>query len=145
MYWNHIEDGWKAKWFPFITAWHGFWGCFLCCLREPNWDLLSKYLLPLYIRHSGADPGGGGWGSWPPPCSRPPIIFFSTNFLSICGLRHMGNVQGGVLVNVQEWVYFSIFRRPHDVTRTMSKGGGCLWMSWPPPPPFGKSCIRAWH
>ena len=38
----------------------------------------------------------------------------------------MGNVQGGVLVNVQEWVYFSIFRRAHDVTRTMSKGGGVL-------------------
>ena len=24
------------------------------------------------------------------------------------------------------WVYFSIFRRADDVTRTMSKGGGCL-------------------
>ena len=30
-----------------------------------------------------------------------------------------------------------------DVTRAMSKGGGCLWMS-SPPPPFRKSCIRAW-
>ena len=29
-----------------------------------------------------------------------------------------------MLVNVQEWVYFSIFRRADDVTRTMSKGGG---------------------
>ena len=38
----------------------------------------------------------------------------------------MGNVQGGVLVNVQEWVYFSIFRRADDVTQTMSKGGVCL-------------------
>ena len=27
-------------------------------------------------------------------------------------------------MNVQEWVYFSIFRRADDVTRTMSKGGG---------------------
>ena len=26
-------------------------------------------------------------------------------------------------MNVQEWVYFSIFRRADDVTRTMSKGG----------------------
>ena len=34
---------------------------------------------------------------------------------------------GGVLVNVQEWGWFSIFRRADDVTRTMSKGGGgCL-------------------
>ena len=32
--------------------------------------------------------------------------------------------KGGVLVNVQEWGYFSIFRRADDVTRTMSKGGG---------------------
>ena len=42
----------------------------------------------------------------------------------------MGNVQGGggVLVNVckSAWVYFSIFRRADDVTRTMSRGGGCL-------------------
>ena len=42
---------------------------------------------------------------------------------------------GGVLVNVQEWGRFSIFRRAGDVTRTMSKGGGgaceCLH-----PPPF---------
>ena len=29
-----------------------------------------------------------------------------------------------VLVNVQEWGCFSIFRRADDVTRTMSKGGG---------------------
>ena len=34
--------------------------------------------------------------------------------------------KGGVLVNVQEWGYFSIFWRADDVTRTMSKGGGCL-------------------
>ena len=31
---------------------------------------------------------------------------------------------GGVLVNVQEWGCFSIFRRANDVTQTMSKGGG---------------------
>ena len=31
--------------------------------------------------------------------------------------------KGGVLVNVQEWGCFSIFRRVDDVTRTMSKGG----------------------
>ena len=28
-------------------------------------------------------------------------------------------------MNVQEWVYFSIFRGADDVTRTMSKGGAC--------------------
>ena len=32
--------------------------------------------------------------------------------------------KGGVLVNVQEWGCFSIFRRVDDVTRTMSRGGG---------------------
>ena len=41
----------------------------------------------------GADPGGGG-------VMTPPALdhqfFFSTNFLTICGWRHMGNVQGGV-------------------------------------------------
>ena len=45
-----------------------------------------------------------------------------------CGWRHTGNVQGGVLVNVQGGC-FSIFRRADDVTRTMSKGCVCLWMS----------------
>ena len=38
----------------------------------------------------------------------------------------------GVLVNVQEWVCFSIFWRADDVTRTMSKGGVLH-----PPPPSG--------
>ena len=52
-------------------------------------------------------------------------FFFSTNFLTICRWRHTGNVQGGVLVNVQEWGYFSIFLRVDDVTWTMSKGGAC--------------------
>ena len=36
-----------------------------------------------------------------------------------------------VLVNVQEWVCFSIFGRADDVTRTMSKGVCVLH-----PPPF---------
>ena len=41
---------------------------------------------------------------------------------------------GGVLVNVQEWGCFSIFRRVDDVTRTMSKSGGVFqffggWMT----------------
>ena len=42
--------------------------------------------------------------------------------------RAMSKGGGGVLVNVQEWGCFSIFRRADDVTRTMSKGGwvGCL-------------------
>ena len=44
--------------------------------------------------------------------------------------------RGGVLVNVQEWGCFSIFRRANDVTQTMSKGGGVLVKS----PPFRKSC-----
>ena len=39
------------------------------------------------------------------------------------GVTSRDNVQGGVLVNVQEWGCFSIFRRANDVTQTMSKGG----------------------
>ena len=84
-------------------------------------------------------------------CECPRVgVFF--NFLE-GGWRHTGNVQGWwclwmsksgcvfqffggrmtshgqcprvvVLVNVQEWVCFSIFWRADDVTRTMSKGGG---------------------
>ena len=50
---------------------------------------------------------------------------------------------GGVLVNVQEWGCFSIFRRADDVTRTMSKGV-CVLVNVFTPPPFRKSCIRAW-
>ena len=86
-----------------------------------------RTLRPLHTYNiwvAGADPGGGGLGVVTPPALDHHFFFFSTNFLSICGLRHTGNVQqgGGVLVNVQEWVYFSIFRRADDVTRTMSKG-----------------------
>ena len=55
---------------------------------------------------------GGAW-----ECPRVGVFF---NF-SEGGWRHAANVQG------------SIFRRADDVTRTMSKGGGCLWMSSPPP------------
>ena len=39
---------------------------------------------------------------------------------------------GGVLVNVQEWGCFSIFRRANDVTQTMSKGGGGVLVKSPP-------------
>ena len=60
---------------------------------------------------SGADPGEGGGGRDPPPPALDHQFFFSTNFLTICEWRHTGNVQGGVLVNAQEWGYFSIFLR----------------------------------
>ena len=32
--------------------------------------------------------------------------------------------RGVLLVNVQEWGYFPIFQRADDITRAMSKGGG---------------------
>ena len=48
-----------------------------------------------------------------------------------------GQCPRGVLVNVQEWGCFSIFRRADDVTRTMSKGGGVLVNVFTPPPPLG--------
>ena len=72
--------------------------------------------------------------AWPGPMTPPPLGMWVTSH---------GQCPRGVLVNVQEWGYFSIFRRADDVTRTMSKGGGgwCLWMS---SPPLRKSCIRAW-
>ena len=38
-----------------------------------------------------------------------------------------------VIVNVQEWGCFSIFRRADDVTWTMSKGGGACECLHPPP------------
>ena len=41
--------------------------------------------------------------------------------------------RGGVLVNVQEWGCFSIFRRADDVTQTMSKGGVLVECLHPPP------------
>ena len=40
----------------------------------------------------------------------------------------------GLLVNVQEWGCLSIFRRADDVTWTMSNGGGVCECLHPPPP-----------
>ena len=65
-----------------------------------------------------------------------------------------GQCPKGVLVNVQEWGCFSIFRRADDVTQTKSKGGACECLHPPPPlqeilyprlrwtPTFQKSWIR---
>ena len=41
--------------------------------------------------------------------------------------------RGVVLVNVQEWGSFSIFRRADDVMQKMSKGGMSLWNVFTPP------------
>ena len=41
-----------------------------------------------------------------------------------------------MLVNVQEWGCFSVFRRVDDVTRAMSKGVCVLVNVSPPPPAF---------
>ena len=46
-------------------------------------------------------------------------------FFKYMWITSHGQCPRGVLVNVQEWVYFSIFRGTDDVTRTMSKGGAC--------------------
>ena len=51
---------------------------------------------------------------------------------------------GGVLVNVQEWGCFSIFRRANDVTQTMSKGGGANFGQSTPPPPLTKAVPYAY-
>ena len=56
-----------------------------------------------------------------------------------------GQCPRGVLVNVQEWGCFSIFRRANDVTQTMSKGGGACEI-----PPSGNPvsapviCVKFW-
>ena len=57
----------------------------------------------------------------------------------------MDNVQGGggVLVNVQEWGYFSFFLRADDVTQTMSKGGGGACECLDPPPPLSGNPVSA--
>ena len=85
---------------------------------------------------------GGGGGGRDPPLLSTTNFFFSTNFLTICGWRHTGNVQGGgVLVNVQEWGYLSFFGGRMTSRGQCPRGGGaceCL------DPPFRKSCIRAW-
>ena len=44
-----------------------------------------------------------------------------------------GQCPRGVLVNVQEWGCFLIFRRADDVTRTRSKGGAVLVNVFTPP------------
>ena len=73
------------------------------------------------------------WPDQPPP---PPLE---------CGWRHTGNVQGGVLANVQEWGCFS--KGGWRLADNAQGGGGCLWMSksggvcvlvnvFTPPPPF---------
>ena len=72
-----------------------------------------------------ADPGGGDRDDPPLAILNPPPwnVDDVTRALS----------KGVVLVNVQEWGCFSIFRRADDVTRTMSKGGGVLVNVSPPP------------
>ena len=54
----------------------------------------------------------------------------------------MGNVQGGGACECPRVGVFVIFWRADDVTRTMSKGGGCACECLDPPP-FRKSWIRA--
>ena len=94
-----------------------------------------------WFRIAVADPGGGGGGGGvtgmitPPPPWTFPIL-----------KMQCPRGGGGVLVNVQvqEWGCFSIFRRADQTSRGQCpRGVGCLWMS-SPPPPFRKSCIRAW-
>ena len=69
------------------------------------------------------------------------FIDYEYSFLIKRGCSRV-HTTGGVLVNVQEWGCFSIFRRADDVTRTMSKGGVCACECLHPP--FRKSCNRAW-
>ena len=62
-----------------------------------------------------ADPGGGSRGSGPP------LLGHDVGFLTL-GPK----LNPPPFVNVQEWGCFSNFLRSDDVTRAMSKGGGCL-------------------
>ena len=63
-----------------------------------------------------ADPGGGVQGVRTPP----PLLGHDVGFLTL-GPK----LDPPPFVNVQEWGCFSIFLRVNDVTRTMSKRGGC--------------------
>ena len=67
---------------------------FLCELSSPwassrndrwswaNWEGVSRYLSKAELcNNAGADPGGGFWGSWPPPALDHQFCF-STNFLT---------------------------------------------------------------
>ena len=94
-----------------------------------------------WFRIAVADPGGTGMIT-PPPLNFPD----TENLCKVCvtGTDHHPTPLGmwmtshrqcprGVLVNVQEWGCFSIFRRADDVTRTMSKGGVLVNVFTPPP------------
>ena len=76
---------------------------------------------PFWFRIAVTDPGVCVTGMITPP-------------LPLLELVPILKVQGEVLVNVQEWGCFSIFRRADDVTRTISKGGGVLVNVFTPPP-----------
>ena len=81
-----------------------------------------------------ADPGGDR-GDHPPPLnlsrmSKSEGVF---QFFGVW-MTSRGQCPRGVLVNVQEWGCFSIFRRVDDVTRTMSKGVCACECLHPPPP-----------
>ena len=94
----------------------------------------SKTKKPAGVCRRGS---GGGGGRDPPLLS------------TTCGLRHMGNVQGGGggacecarvgvffggRVNVQEWGYLSFFGGRMTSRRQCPRGGGACECLDPPPP-----------
>ena len=116
---------WMAGYGPAIHAW-------ICTYHK--YLYIRDMWVGMYIRIGVW--GGGGQGGCSPPS------FWATQFFGQRrtffggqqqwweggvffnfpegGWRHADNVQGGgVLVNVQEWGCFSIFRRANDVTQTM--------------------------
>ena len=93
-------------------------------------DMIVVYSdMTTVVYSAGADPGGGELGVVTPPPALDHQFFFFSKLFKYMWITSHGQCPrrgGGVLVNVQEWVYFSIFWRADDVMRTMSKGGGCL-------------------
>ena len=91
---------------------------------EAHYDVRSP---AFWFRIAVADPGVG-WGvTCPDTENLCKVCVTGTDHPPPLGMRMTshGQCPRGVLVNVQEWGCFSIFRRADDVTRTMSKGG-CL-------------------
>ena len=68
---------------------------------------------------SGGSRGGGGRGDHHPPLE---LVLILKTYAKCAWPGPIPPLW--MLVNVQEWVCFSIFWRADDVTRTMSKGGG---------------------
>ena len=89
--------------------------------RGPKWGFQTP-CPPGSATQARIQGGGGGRDPPPPALDHQQTTSFFNKLFKYMWITSHGQCPGGVLVNVQEWVYFSIFRRADDVTRTMSRG-----------------------